>query len=45
MKNKKELEPVNEKTVEGITQVIVLVAGVVGAYYLAVFAEWIEPLF
>ena len=45
MKEKKKLEPVNEKTVEGITHVIVIGGALVGLYYLAVFADWIEPLF
>ena len=45
MKDKKKLDPKTEKTVEGITQIVVVALGVVGAYYLAVFAEWIEPLF
>ena len=42
--NKKSNEP-NPKTVEGISQAIVFILGSVGLYYIAVFAEWIEPLF
>jgi len=44
MKKKEENTP-NEKTVEGISQAIVLIGALVGLYYIAVFAEWIQPLF
>ena len=42
---KKELDPKNEKTVEAITQIIVGCGALTGLYYLAVWAEWIEPSF
>lgn len=44
MKNK-ELDPKTEKKVEVISQTIVAIGALIGLYYIAVFAEWIEPLF